>query len=124
MGAEVGKAAFGREEERSGGRVEGDSFVPGMQKYLKSTEIIDCDAESVREEARALTAGLRTRREKAVALFYFVRDKMGLLPKYSGKYQEGAMQDTGDLFRCNGKRAGDNSPVGDCLTLGHRICSG
>jgi transglutaminase-like putative cysteine protease len=47
-----------------------------MEKYLRCTEIIDCDAEAVSEKARALTGGLQTDREKAVALFYFVRDEI------------------------------------------------
>jgi len=45
-----------------------------MERYLKSTEIIDCDAKPVKQKAQALTEGLETDREKAVALYYFVRD--------------------------------------------------
>ncbi len=41
---------------------------------MKSTEIIDCDARSVKQKAQALTEGLESDREKAVALYYFVRD--------------------------------------------------
>lgn len=47
-----------------------------MERYLKSTEIIDCDTESIKEKAQELTEGLKTDRDKAVALFYFVRDKI------------------------------------------------
>jgi transglutaminase-like putative cysteine protease len=47
-----------------------------MDNYLKCTEIIDCDTKSIREKARALTEGLGTDREKAVALYYFVRDEV------------------------------------------------
>ncbi len=43
---------------------------------MKCTEVIDCGAGSVREEARELVEGLETDRDKAVALFYFVRDKV------------------------------------------------
>ena len=42
--------------------------------YLRPTDIIDCDAESIRSKASELTAGMETTREKAVALYYFVRD--------------------------------------------------
>jgi len=45
-----------------------------MERYLKSTDIIDCAAESIKAKAKALTVGLKTAREKAVVLFYFVRD--------------------------------------------------
>ena len=47
-----------------------------MDNYLKCTEIIDCDTKSIEEKAQALTEGLGTDREKAVALFYFVRDEI------------------------------------------------
>ena len=47
-----------------------------MENFLKSTEIIDCDSDSVREKALEVTKGLNTDKEKAVALFYFVRDKI------------------------------------------------
>jgi hypothetical protein len=47
-----------------------------MDKYLMCTEVIDCDASSVKEKARVLTEGLETEREKAIALFYFVRDEI------------------------------------------------
>jgi len=43
---------------------------------LKCTETIDCDTQSVRDKAQELTEGLETDREKAVALYYFVRDKI------------------------------------------------
>jgi len=47
-----------------------------MKNYLKCTEIIDCDEASVKEKALEVTKGLRTDKEKAVALYYFVRDKI------------------------------------------------
>ena len=47
-----------------------------MESYLKSTAIIDCDSESIKAKAQALTVGLKTDRDKAIALFYFVRDKI------------------------------------------------
>jgi len=51
-----------------------------MKKYLKCTEIIDCDTKSIKEKAAALTRGLKTDREKAIALFYFVRDTIKYNP--------------------------------------------
>jgi hypothetical protein len=47
-----------------------------MEVFLKCTEIIDCDSDSIQGKALEITMGLRTDREKAVALFYFVRDKI------------------------------------------------
>jgi transglutaminase-like putative cysteine protease len=47
-----------------------------MERYLKSTEIIDSDAAPIKEKAKALTAGLSNDRDKAIALFYFVRDNI------------------------------------------------
>jgi transglutaminase-like putative cysteine protease len=47
-----------------------------MEKYLKCTEFIDCDRDSVRQKAQALTRGMETDIEKAVALYYFVRDEI------------------------------------------------
>lgn len=56
-----------------------------MEKYLKSTPIIDSDRKSVREKAQELTRGLEGDIEKSKALFYFVRDKIKYnvyVPKY------------------------------------------
>jgi transglutaminase-like putative cysteine protease len=47
-----------------------------MEKYLKCSEIIDCDTESIRTMAQALTEVQESTRDKAVSLFYFVRDKI------------------------------------------------
>jgi len=44
--------------------------------FLSPTEIIDSDTPSVRAKALELTRGLQTDREKAVALYYFVRDEI------------------------------------------------
>ena len=44
--------------------------------YLKYTQIIDYDPPPVRDKAQDLTKRLRTDREKAVALYYFVRDNI------------------------------------------------
>ncbi|TET12664.1 MAG: transglutaminase domain-containing protein, partial [Dehalococcoidia bacterium] len=47
-----------------------------MERYLKPTNVIDCDTESIGEKARLVTEGLESDREKAVALYYFVRDQI------------------------------------------------
>jgi len=50
--------------------------MSGAERFLKCTEIIDCDSNSIKEKALEVTKGLKTDKEKAVALFYFVRDKI------------------------------------------------
>lgn len=45
-------------------------------EYLKPTFFIDCDAALVKEKAGALTAGIEEAREKAIRIFYFVRDEI------------------------------------------------
>ena len=47
-----------------------------IDRYLKSTETIDFDAKSIGEKAEAITKGLQTDKEKAIALYYFVRDEI------------------------------------------------
>ena len=49
-------------------------------KYLKCTEVIDYDSPVIKRKARALTKGLKTDKEKAIALFYFVRDNIKYNP--------------------------------------------
>ena len=50
--------------------------MPEMENFLKCTEIIDCDTDSIKAKALEVTKGLKTDKEKAVALYYFVRDKI------------------------------------------------
>lgn len=45
-----------------------------MEQYLKCTEFIDCDKRLIKDKALDITTGLQTDKEKAVALYYFVRD--------------------------------------------------
>ena len=45
-----------------------------MQEYLQPTEFLDFDRESVREFAENHARGAKTETEKAVALYYAVRD--------------------------------------------------
>jgi transglutaminase-like putative cysteine protease len=44
--------------------------------YLQSTEFLDFHKKRVRDKAFEITKGLNTDKEKAIALFYFVRDKI------------------------------------------------
>jgi transglutaminase-like putative cysteine protease len=44
--------------------------------YLQPTEFLDFHRKRVRDKAFEIIAGLKTEREKAVALFYWVRDKI------------------------------------------------
>ena len=59
-----------------------------MDNYLKPTAVIDCDAPAIVAKARALTGNPATPREKAVALFYFVRDGVKFNPYADGKRLE------------------------------------
>lgn len=47
-----------------------------MEEYLRSTEVIDCDSRPIKDKSYEITKEAQTDREKAVALFYFVRDKI------------------------------------------------
>jgi transglutaminase-like putative cysteine protease len=47
---------------------------PNMELYLRATPTIDADHGDIMEAARRLTAGCSNDQEKAVKLFYFVRD--------------------------------------------------
>ena len=59
-----------------------------MERYLGCSETIDCDRESIKAKARELTEGLLTEREKAIALFYFVRDSIKFNPYSPGELLE------------------------------------
>ena len=47
-----------------------------MEKYLKSTDTIDCDNEFVKEKAQSLIKWQEKVVDKAKSLFYFVRDEI------------------------------------------------
>lgn len=47
-----------------------------MDIYLQPTEVIDADHESIRATAEDLIRGCTDNRERAVNLFYFVRDSI------------------------------------------------
>lgn len=58
-----------------------------LEKYLQPTYFLDCDKRRVKETASKIVEGLETDREKAIALFYWVRDEINYtmytyLPKY------------------------------------------
>ena len=44
------------------------------EKFLKPTPYIDCDAEPVKEKSREIVQGIITQRDKAIRIFYAVRD--------------------------------------------------
>jgi transglutaminase-like putative cysteine protease len=44
------------------------------EKFLKPTPYIDCDAEPVKEKSWGLVQGIMTQRDKAIRIFYAVRD--------------------------------------------------
>ena len=47
-----------------------------LQNCLRSTAVIDCDSQSIKEKAQSVIQGLQNDREKAIALFYYVRDEI------------------------------------------------
>jgi transglutaminase-like putative cysteine protease len=47
-----------------------------MDQYLQPTYYIDCDNEQIMRMAGHLTSGCRSTKEKAVRLFYYVRDEI------------------------------------------------
>ena len=59
---------------------DGSSRENSMDEYLASTETIDSDSGPIRDTALAVTSGMRTDTDKAVALFYFVRDRIRFNP--------------------------------------------
>lgn len=51
-----------------------------MESYLRCTYTIDCEEKSVKEQAQTLTNGQESVIEKAITLFYFVRDQIKYNP--------------------------------------------
>jgi transglutaminase-like putative cysteine protease len=62
--------------------------MPSMESYLKCAEFTDCDTDSVRQTAQVLTQGLKADRYKAIALYYFVRDKIKHNPYAPAQFPE------------------------------------
>jgi transglutaminase-like putative cysteine protease len=50
-----------------------------LTKYLQPTEFLDFDKKKVRDKAFDIIEGLKTDKEKAIALFYWVRDEIGYM---------------------------------------------
>lgn len=73
-----------------------------MERYLKCTEIIDYDTEAIKGKAHELTEGLQADKEKAIALYYFVRDGIkhnAYAPLYDpDRYKASAILQTGNGF--------------------------
>jgi transglutaminase-like putative cysteine protease len=51
-----------------------------LERFLKATYFVDCDHPLIRDKAVTVTRGLAKDREKAVALFDFVRDRITYNP--------------------------------------------
>ena len=51
-----------------------------MINYLKATSAIDCDSPDIIQQAKLLTESANSTKEKAVRLFYFVRDQIKYTP--------------------------------------------
>ncbi|MFX1572460.1 MAG: transglutaminase family protein [Promethearchaeota archaeon] len=47
-----------------------------MKEYLQPTEFLDFDKKTVRDKALEIINGLKSDKEKAIALFYWVRDNI------------------------------------------------
>jgi len=47
-----------------------------MEKYLQPTYFLDADSETVQDLFQSLTSDKKTDKDKAIALFYWVRDKI------------------------------------------------
>jgi transglutaminase-like putative cysteine protease len=64
-----------------------------MKDFLKSTAFIDCDSAAVREFAARAVEGIAAERQKAVRLFYAVRDEI--------RYDPYRIELTPDAFRAS-----------------------
>ncbi len=56
-----------------------------VEQFLKPTPIIDCDAKVIQESAQKVAAGKKRTVDKAINLFYFVRDEIKYYP-YQPRY--------------------------------------
>ncbi len=68
-----------------------------MENYLQPTEFLNCDDESVREFAERNSVGAVTDKEKAVKLYYAVRDGFQYNPNILDLRREGLK--AGDLLK-------------------------
>jgi transglutaminase-like putative cysteine protease len=57
--------------------------MTGMEKYLQPSFTIDSDEPLVQKKAAELTKGKQAKKEKAISIFYFVRDQIKYNP-YAG----------------------------------------
>lgn len=74
-----------------------------LEPYLHPTEFFDFDVESVKNKAIELTKNLKTNKEKAKALFYYVRDEfkynmMTYIPKIRENFKASITLQRGDGF--------------------------
>lgn len=74
-----------------------------MKLYLQPTEFFDFDNDSVRDKAAEITRDLKTNKEKAIALFYYVRNEfkynmMTYIPKVKDNFKASFTLKRGDGF--------------------------
>ena len=48
----------------------------GMDEYLKSTKLCDCDNEKLKGQAKEIIKGAETPKEAALKVFYFTRNEI------------------------------------------------
>jgi transglutaminase-like putative cysteine protease len=80
---------------------ETDTMPEDLQNYLKPTFFLDYDAEEVANFAKTVCAGSHTASEKAIALYYAVRDQIIYNP-YDLKYSRTALKASSVLKRQSG----------------------
>lgn len=64
-----------------------------FEQYLRPTEFFDFHKLRVKEKAIEITRDLKTDKEKAISLFYWVRDKI--------KYRQGSFYLTKSTFKAS-----------------------
>ncbi len=50
--------------------------MPDLNEFLRPTEFLDFDKKLVKKKAMEITEGCKSNKEKAISLFYFVRDEI------------------------------------------------
>ncbi len=74
-----------------------------MEEYLQSTEFFDFDKTSVNQKALEITKNCETDKEKAIALFYWVRDEirynmLTYIPQIKENFKASVTLQRGDGF--------------------------
>jgi len=74
-----------------------------MEEYLQSTEFFDFDKSSVKKKALEITENCKNEKEKAIALFYWVRNQikynmMTYIPRIKANFIASVTLERGDGF--------------------------